>query len=92
MGLFGAKQQSDHFESNYLGFWIKVYSNRVEFKNGVGSKSIPLTQIASVNLPLMGIMKVIIETTGGQKYEIPTMKKKEVKEAIYNAIDKLQSN
>ena len=33
----------------------------------------------------MGLMKITIETTGGKKYDIPCHKKKEVKEAIYNA-------
>ncbi len=33
----------------------------------------------------MGYMQIIIETSGGIKYKIPTNKKKEVKEAIYKA-------
>jgi hypothetical protein len=95
MGLFGNKpqiQEKPLYETSYVGFWIKVYSNRVEFKAGVGSQSIPINQIASVQLPMMGIWKITLETTGGKKYAIPTSKKKEVQQAIYDAQSRVDKN
>jgi predicted Zn-dependent peptidase len=68
-----------------LGFWIKVYPNRIDFKAGIGSQSIPINQVASVQLGMMGVWQITLESTGGKKYSIPTTKKKEVQEAIYNA-------
>ena len=89
MGLFGNKTPKEEplFESNYLGSWVKVYSNRVDFSSyvGFGSESVPINQIASVRTSTMGIMKITIETTGGKKYTLPTHKKQEVKQAIYDA-------
>jgi hypothetical protein len=93
MGFFRKKPQEDPiYQTSSLGFWIKVYSNRVEFKSGVGSQSIPINQIASVQLAMMGIMKITLETTGGMTYSIPTNKKKEVQEAIYHAQARLTGN
>src|SRR6266498_4661553 len=94
MGLFGNKQQRQQreepfYKANYMGFWINIYPNRVEFKSGVGSQSIPINQIASVQLAMMGIMQITLETTGGQKYSIPTNKKKEVQQAIYDVQSRL---
>lgn len=73
------------YKTNYLGFWIRVYKNRIEFKNNVGKKSIPISQVASVDQAMLGVLKITIETTGGKKYKIPTLHKKEVAAAIYNA-------
>lgn len=95
MGLFGNKPQTEEkplFETSYVGFWIKVFLNRVEFKAGVGSQSIPINQIASVQLPMMGIWKITLETTGGKKYAVPTSKKKEIQKAIYDAQAKFSGN
>lgn len=95
MGLFGNKPQTEEkplFETSYVGFWIKVFSNRVSFKAGVGSQSIPINQIASVELAMMGIWKITLETTGGKKYAIPTHKKKEVQQAIYEAQSHFSGN
>ena len=94
MNIFGKKSSSGErpfYETNYLGFWIKVYPNRVDFKAGAGSESIPISQIASVHQAMMGLMKVIIETAGGKKYQIPTTKKKEVQQAIYDAQAKISA-
>lgn len=88
MGIFRNKPHSQEvtlYETNYLGFWIKVFSNRVEFKSGAGSESVPINQIASVHTGMIGMMKIILETTGGKRYSIPTFKKKEVQQAIYKA-------
>ena len=97
MNLFSEKptKLKSLYETNYMGFWIKVFPNRVEFKDGAGSKNIPISQIASIQLGMIGLMQVVVETTGGEKYKIPSHKKKEVKEAIYHAQEVLvarQSN
>ncbi len=84
-------QQEPLYKTNYLGFWIKVFPNRVEFKAGAGTQNIPINQIASIQLGMIGYMQIIIETAGGKKYKIPCLKKKEVKEAIYKAQDALLS-
>jgi hypothetical protein len=73
------------FETNYLGFWIKVFPSRVDFKSGPGEQSIPINQISSVQLGMVGYMQIVLETAGGKKYRIPCLKKKEVQEAIYKA-------
>ena len=73
------------YQTSYMGFWIKVYHNRVDFNSGPGSQSIPINQIASVQLASIGVFKVTLETSGGKKFSIPTMKKKEVQQAIYEA-------
>jgi hypothetical protein len=88
VGLFGNNNKPKEeplFKNSYLGFWVKVYNNRVEFKSGVGSKSIPINEIASIQVPMMGMWNITLETTGGKKYSIPTNKKKEVQKAIYDA-------
>lgn len=77
--------QTPLYETSYVGFWIKVFPSRVEFKAGTGTQSIPINQIASIQLGMMGVWKIILETTGGKKYKIPCHKKNEVKEAIYRA-------
>jgi len=84
MSLF-SNSDKPLFKTNYLGFWIRVYANRVEFKSNVGRQSIPINQIASVQLGMFGFMKITIESTGGKKYSIPCIKKREVQEAIYEA-------
>lgn len=73
------------YETNYLGSSVKVFPDRVVFKMLFKETSIPVHQISSVELGIMGHMQVIIETSGGKKYKIPTTKKNEVREAIYKA-------
>jgi hypothetical protein len=97
MGLFGnnkSSQEEPLYQSNFLGFWVKVYPNRVDFKpaSGFGSDSIPIAQIASVYTPPLGTMKITIETTGGKKISIPTNKKKGVQQAIYDAQARITGN
>ena len=55
-------------------------------------QSIPISQIASIQLGMMGVWQIILETTGGMKFKIPTHKKKEVKEAIYKAQEALNNS
>jgi hypothetical protein len=77
--------QQPIFATKYLGFWITVFQDRVDFKASTGSQSIPIEQIASVQIAMLGVQQITLETTGGQKYSIPTKQKAEVKEAIYKA-------
>jgi hypothetical protein len=80
------------YETNYLGYWIKVYPNRVEFRSGIpGTQSIPINQIASVQLGFMGLMQITLESAGGKKYNIPCFKKKEARDAIYRAQEALNN-
>ncbi|HWA52333.1 MAG TPA: SHOCT domain-containing protein [Patescibacteria group bacterium] len=75
------------YENNYMGFWIKVYPTRVEFKSGPGMETVAINQIASVQLGMFMYMQIIIETTGGRKYKIPCGDKEGVRNAIYAAQD-----
>lgn len=85
MGLFGSGEQP-LFKTSYLGFWIKVYANRVEFKNNTGKRSIPLNQVASIQQSMLGVMSIKLETTGGKKYKIPCLRKQAAVDAIYSAM------
>ncbi len=69
------------FETSSLGFWCKVYANRVEFRATYGTKSVSLSQIAGVEAG----MSFELTTTGGERYTIPTNKKKELQQAIMQA-------
>jgi hypothetical protein len=93
MGWLGKKPPKEEpiYKTSYGGFWIRVYPSRVEFKAGAGSENIPINQIASIHMGMVGLMQVIIETTGGKKYKVPTRKKKEVKDAIYASQSALNS-
>ncbi len=93
MGVFGKRSHEEAiYESHYMGFWIKVYPNRVEFRDGLGSNSIPINQIASVQLDRMGLLQITIETSGGRKHTIPAMKRKGIQRAIYDAQARLAAN
>jgi hypothetical protein len=78
--------QKPLFETNYVGFPIKVYPNRVDLKTKVfGTESIPINQIASIQTGMKWVLEIVIETAGGKKYKIPCIKKNEVRDAIYKA-------
>lgn len=93
MGLFNkgkdvsSSGEQPLYEANRMGFWVKLYKNRIEFKHGVKIESVPLNQIASVQLGTLGQMTVIVETSGGGKYTITAKDKKGLRQAIYNAIE-----
>lgn len=81
-----------NFETNYLGSKISVYPLRVIISIlGKGEQTIAISQIASVDLAMMGVWQITIETTGGRKFKIPCCKKKQVRDAIYEAQDKVGS-
>jgi len=86
--MFGKKTQVQAeeplYKTSHLYYWLNVYKNRVELKVGLGVQNIPLNQIASVQFSAVR-GKVTIETTGGKKYDMLTLKGKEVQEAILNA-------
>ncbi len=91
--MFGNKLHEETiYESHHMGFWIKVYPNRVDFTDGLGSNSIPINQIASVQLDRMGFLQITLETIGGRQYTIPTAKKRGVQQAIYDAQASLGAN
>lgn len=98
MGLFGNKPQAQEqptYQASFLGCWIKVYSDRVEFRPNQmmwGSVTVPIKQIASVHTGMVGHWKITLETTGGKKYDIPTRKKDEIKKAIYEAQARLSKD
>lgn len=78
---------SNIYSSSYFGSKVIVYPNRVEWTfPGNGTKSIPISQIASVSSAMMGVLKVTIETTGGQRFHIATHKKRELVDAINSVL------
>ena len=93
MGLFKRSKSADNkgeqpfYQTSRMSFYVKVYSNRIEFKHGMVHQSIPIKQIANVELGVIGQDKIIIETTGGEKFDMVAPKKKQLREAIYKAID-----
>lgn len=77
------------FRSSFLGVWIRITEDYVEFKRGsLGTTRIMLDQIAGVSTSMAGVMKITIETTGGNKYAIATNKKASIRDAIYKAMAK----
>jgi len=79
------------FESSYLGFKTSVYKNRVEFKSlGIETKIIPIDKIASITLPMWGVMKITLVAVSGERIDIPTRKKKELRDAVYKAQENTQ--
>jgi hypothetical protein len=81
------------FETRTLGISVKVFSERLEYKRGLGAgvDSIPIAQIASIKLGSWLINRLTIETTGGREYAIVTNKKQAVADAIHQAQIALQS-
>jgi hypothetical protein len=74
------------FETTMLGIAVRVYSDRVEYKNFIGPlESIPINQIASIKLGGSLVNRIVIETTCGHRYAIATAKKQELANAIYQA-------
>lgn len=55
-----------------LGFRAAVFPNRVTYGHLflTGTKSIPISQIATVDDPFPGVQEVKIETTGGKVHSI----------------------
>ncbi len=75
------------YEASVMGSRARVYKNRIELKRLGENESIPLNQIASVQLGTMGQRTVIIETTGGKKYTTAVKDKKALRQAIISAME-----
>lgn len=73
------------FESKMMGCKVKVFPNRVSYTVLFTEKSIPINQIASIDLgvPLYG--QISIETTGGVSHKINVKpgQKEALRDAIY---------
>ncbi len=80
-----SQKETPLYETSYMGSNVKVFPNRLVFRMMGIEQSIPIGQIASVELGMPMLWQVVVETTGGKKYKIPTRKKKEVQQAIYDA-------
>lgn len=85
MGIFSKAEQNVIFETSYIGFYVRVYPDRVDFKAKAGKQSIGLNQIASIETGMVGMWQIVIETSGGQKYKVPCRQKEETKKAIFSA-------
>jgi hypothetical protein len=88
MGWFGTKTDPTPaiYETSILGISIKVYPDRVEYRDSFMSpaQSIPIDQIASIR-PADILNKLRLETTGGREIVLVTGRKKEVADAIFKA-------
>jgi len=75
------------FKTSYLGSTVKVYPTHVEWGFLFKKQSVPINQIASVELGIPLYAQVVIETTGGKKLKIPVGigEKNKLKDAIYSA-------
>lgn len=74
-------------ETSYLGAKTAVYEDRLKHKFMLKKISIPIDQVASVDLGTPLYAGIRIETTGGKEYLMPIWiaKKNKVQEAIYRA-------
>jgi len=73
-----------------MGTKVQVFQDRLVWKTlfGLGGEtSIPLSQIASVDVGMPGLQQVIVETTGGKrcKMVVRLSDKQKFRDAIYNA-------
>ena len=79
------------YETKYMGAKVQVFESKLVCNFMVQHFTIPLSQIASIEMGMPGFALVYIETTGGKKYTVPVNpfsgKKKALQEAIYKARD-----
>lgn len=79
-------------ETSCLGFRVTLYPTRLVYnKAGVEERTILLKSIASVNLAMVFVQEMTIETTGGERVKLVVRNKdkKKLRDAIYEAIDKI---
>ena len=73
-----------------MGFKTTVYENRVSYKFLLGGEtSIPIKQIASVELGMPLLQQVIIETAGGKKHKLVVKiggDKEKLRDVIYSLL------
>jgi len=79
------------YENRYMGFYIRVYPDHLEFKSAKGSQVVHLSQVTSVQpgTPLLMGINIFIN---GQPQLVPTSKKKEVERAILDAQAKMMTS
>ncbi len=79
--------QEPIFQTSYLGSKVTVYVDRLVHKMLLKQNTIPIQQIASIDLGIPLYAGVMVETTGGKKYKIPVSfaSKKQLEKAIYQA-------
>ena len=77
------------YQTSFLGNKVGIYPSHLFFKKFwglLGTTTIPINQIASVGISLIGIL--VVETTGGKKSALPFVginRAKQLKEAILKA-------
>lgn len=79
-------------ETSCLGFRVTLYPTRLVYnKVGTEERTILLKSVASVTLAMALVQKITIETTGGERVELVVRlkDKKPLRDAIYQAIDKI---
>lgn len=74
------------FETSYLGSKVEVFAGYIQWTMLTKKTTVPLAQIASIELPPL-LFQVVIETTGGKKLKIPVdgAHRRQLMEAIYSA-------
>lgn len=77
------------FETSILGTGLKVYEDRIEQKIWFQKTTIPIKQVASVEIGMPGIQAITIHTTDGRARML-TVRLKD-KEAAYEAIRQAMS-
>lgn len=75
------------FKTDYAGSKVEVHPGYVQWKMMGKKQTIPLAQIASIELGIPLYAQVVIETTGGKKFKIPVApgRKQPLMDAIYAA-------
>lgn len=53
-----------------MGYRVRVFPDRVSYRPWLGEKSIPFSQISTVDDPFPGVQGVKIETAGGREHQI----------------------
>lgn len=91
MGLFDGKKselpaQAPLFQDKYMGSTTSVYNSHIEWGMMGKHESIPLSQVANVELPPL-ILQAVVETTGGKKVKIPLKNREGFKSAVMGALN-----
>ena len=88
MGLFSSNnEEKPIFNKNQGGFHIKVFRSHIECRDQHWAKrSIPISQVANVSLPVLST-NVHIETTGGVIIKVAIWDRKGFRNAIFTAMN-----
>lgn len=81
------------FKTSYLGSTVKVFPTHLEWSMLFKKQSVPINQIASIELGVPMYAQVVIETTGGKKFKVPVGlgEKNKLRDAIYQAQNPTQT-